>query len=34
MRPELANFKGLSLKDLPKEDFIAPGIEPVKDVER
>ncbi|MDM7202897.1 MAG: thiamine pyrophosphate-dependent enzyme, partial [Thermodesulfobacteriaceae bacterium] len=25
MRPELANFKGLSLKDLPKEDFIAPG---------
>lgn len=25
MRPELANFKPLSIKDLPKEDWFAPG---------
>ncbi|MFN4131833.1 MAG: thiamine pyrophosphate-dependent enzyme, partial [Caldimicrobium sp.] len=25
MRPELAKFKGLNIKDLPKEDWIAPG---------
>lgn len=25
MRPELANFKGLNIKELPKEDWLAPG---------
>lgn len=25
MRPELAKFKGLNIKDLPKEDWLAPG---------
>ncbi|MFN3568259.1 MAG: pyruvate synthase subunit PorB [Caldimicrobium sp.] len=25
MRPELAQFKGLNIKELPKEDWIAPG---------
>ncbi|BAU22419.1 pyruvate synthase [Caldimicrobium thiodismutans] len=25
MRPELAKFKGLNIKELPKEDWIAPG---------